>query len=99
MSHYKIARIGGGSHAFFRQVFPETATAYPDVRSDFASVDAMSMSSRLGLPHGAAAVTAAADRIDTAVAWALTDSRSHPRDIGGTASTRRCADSVIEALY
>jgi 3-isopropylmalate dehydrogenase len=52
----------------------------------------------LGLQHGDAAVTAVADRIDAAVARALTDSRSHPRDIGGTASTRRCADTVIEAL-
>ncbi len=44
------------------------------------------------------AVTAAADRIDAAVARALTDPRAHTRDIGGSASSRRCADAVIEAL-
>jgi 3-isopropylmalate dehydrogenase len=162
------------SYAFFRQVFQETATAYPNVRTDFAYVDAMSMyvvqapwrydvivlenmfgdilsdlgaatvgglgmapsgdvgdryalfqpchgsapdiagkgianpiaailsaalmCRWLGLQHGDAAVIAAADRIDAAVARALTDSRAHTRDIGGTASTRRCADTVIEAL-
>ena len=162
------------SYAFFRQVFQETAAAYPDVRTDFAYVDAMSMyvvqapwrydvvvlenmfgdilsdlgaatvgglglapsgdvgdryalfqpchgsapditgkglanpiaailsaammCRWLGLQHGDAAVTAAADRIDTAVARALTDSRAHTRDLGGCASTRRCADAVIEAL-
>jgi 3-isopropylmalate dehydrogenase len=162
------------SYAFFRQVFQETAAAYPDVRTDFAYVDAMSMyvvqapwrydvivlenmfgdilsdlgaatvgglgmapsgdvgdryalfqpchgsapdiagkgianpvaailsaalmCRWLGLQHGDAAVTAVADRIDAAVARALTDPRSHTRDIGGTASTRRCADTVIEAL-
>ncbi len=31
------------SYAFFRQVFQETARAYPDVRTDFAYVDAMTM--------------------------------------------------------
>jgi len=162
------------SYAFFRQVFQETASAYPDVRTDLAYVDAMSMYlvqapwrydvvvlenmfgdilsdlgaatvGGLGLApsgdvgdryalfqpcHGTApditgrgianpiaailsaammcrwlgrqhrdpAVTAAADRIDAAVARALTDSRAHTRDIGGSASTRRCADAVIEAL-
>ena len=30
------------SYAFFRQIFQETAGAYPDVRADFAYVDAMS---------------------------------------------------------
>lgn len=162
------------SYAFFRQVFQETACAYPDVRTDFAYVDAMSMYlvqapwrydvvvlenmfgdilsdlgaatvGGLGLApsadvgdryalfqpcHGSApdiagkdlanpiaailsaallcrwlglqqhdpAVTAAADRIDAAVARALTDSRAHTQDIGGSASTRQCADAVIEAL-
>lgn len=162
------------SYAFFRQVFQETACAYPDVRTDFAYVDAMSMYlvqapwrydvvvlenmfgdilsdlgaatvGGLGLApsadvgdryalfqpcHGSApdiagkdlanpiaailsaallcrwlglqqhdpAVTAAADRIDAAVARALTNSRSHTQDIGGSASTRQCADAVIEAL-
>ena len=162
------------SYAFFRQVFQETAGDYPDVRSDFAYVDAMSMYvvqapwrydvivlenmfgdilsdlgaatvGGLGLApsadvgdryalfqpcHGSApdiagkgvanpiaailsaallcrwlglqqrdpAVTAAADRIDAAVALALTDSRAHTQDIGGSASTRQCADAVIAAL-
>jgi 3-isopropylmalate dehydrogenase len=162
------------SYAFFRQVFQETACAYPDVRTDFAYVDAMSMyvvqapwrydvivlenmfgdilsdlgaatvgglglapsgdvgdryalfqpchgsapdiagkdlanpiaailsaallCRWLGLQHGDPAVTAAADRIDAAVARALTDSRAHTQDIGGSASTRRCADAVIAAL-
>ncbi len=162
------------SYAFFRQVFQETACAYPDVRTDFAYVDAMSMylvqapwrydvvvlenmfgdilsdlgaatvgglglapsgdvgdryalfqpchgsapdiagkgianpiaailsaammCRWLGLQHRDPSVTAAADRIDAAVARALIDSRAHPRDIGGSASTRRCADAVIEAL-
>jgi 3-isopropylmalate dehydrogenase len=31
------------SYAFFRQVFPETARDFPDVRTDFAYVDAMTM--------------------------------------------------------
>ena len=31
------------SFAFFRQVFHETAGGYPDVRADFAYVDAMRM--------------------------------------------------------
>jgi isocitrate/isopropylmalate dehydrogenase len=52
----------------------------------------------LGLQHRDPAVTAAADRIDAAVARALTDPRAHTRDIGGSASSRRCADAVIEAL-
>jgi isocitrate/isopropylmalate dehydrogenase len=52
----------------------------------------------LGLQHRDPAVTAAADRIDAAVTRALTDSRAHTRDIGGSASSRRCADAVIEAL-
>jgi len=52
----------------------------------------------LGLQHHDAAVTALADRIDAAVARALTDPSAHTRDIGGTASTRRCTDAVIEAL-
>jgi 3-isopropylmalate dehydrogenase len=162
------------SYAFFRQVFQETACAYPDVRIDFAYVDAMSMylvqapwrydvvvlenmfgdilsdlgaatvgglglapsgdvgdryalfqpchgsapdiagkgvanpiaailsaammCRWLGLQHRDPVVTAAADRIDAAVARALTDSRAHTHDIGGSASTRRCADAVIEAL-
>src|SRR5580765_1083013 len=162
------------SYAFFRQVFQETAADYPDVRTDFAYVDAMSMYvvqapwrydvivlenmfgdilsdlgaatvGGLGLApsgdvgdryalfqpcHGSApdiagkglanpiaailsaallcrwlglqqhdpAVTAAADRIDAAVACALADSRAHTQDIGGSASTRQCADAVIAAL-
>jgi 3-isopropylmalate dehydrogenase len=163
------------SYAFFRQVFQETACAYPDVRADFAYVDAMSMYvvqapwrydvvvlenmfgdilsdlgaatvGGLGLApsgdvgdryalfqpcHGSApdiagrgianpigailsaammcrwlggqngdgVVTRVADRIEAAVACALTDPRTHTRDIGGAASTRRCADAVIEALH
>jgi 3-isopropylmalate dehydrogenase len=162
------------SYAFFRQVFQETACDYPDVRTDVAYVDAMSMylvqapwrydvvvlenmfgdilsdlgaatvgglglapsgdvgdryalfqpchgtapdiagkgianpiaailsaammCRWLGLQHRDPSVTAAADRIDAAVARALTDSRAHTSDIGGSASTRRCADAVIEAL-
>ena len=43
-------------------------------------------------------MTAAADRIDRAVARALTDPHAHTRDIGGSASTRECADAVIAAL-
>ena len=162
------------SYAFFRQVFQETACDYPDVGTDFAYVDAMSMyliqapwrydvvvlenmfgdilsdlgaatvgglglapsgdvgdryalfqpchgtapdiagkgianpiaavlsaammCRWLGLQHRDPSVTAAADRIDAAVAHALTDSRAHTRDLGGSASTRRCADAVIEAL-
>jgi 3-isopropylmalate dehydrogenase len=162
------------SYAFFRQVFQETACDYPDVRTDVAYVDAMSMylvqapwrydvvvlenmfgdilsdlgaatvgglglapsgdvgdryalfqpchgsapdiagkglanpiaailsaallCRWLGLQHADPMVTAAADRIDAAVARALTDSRAHTQDIGGSASTRRCADAVIEAL-
>jgi 3-isopropylmalate dehydrogenase len=31
------------SYAFFRQVFQETARAFPDVRTDFAYIDAMAM--------------------------------------------------------
>ena len=162
------------SYAFFRQVFQETAGDYPDVRTDVAYVDAMSMylvqapwrydvvvlenmfgdilsdlgaatvgglglapsgdvgdryalfqpchgsapdiagkgianpiaailsaammCRWLGLQHRDSAVTAAADRIDAAVARALTNSRTHTQDIGGSASTRQCADAVIEAL-
>jgi len=162
------------SYAFFRQVFQETAAAYPDVRADFAYVDAMSMYvvqapwrydvvvlenmfgdilSDLGAAtvgglgmapsgdigeryalfqpcHGSAPdiigkdianpiaailsaammcrwlggqqddprVTRAADRIEAAVAHALTDRRAHTPDIGGAATTRACADAVIEAL-
>jgi isocitrate/isopropylmalate dehydrogenase len=53
----------------------------------------------LGGQHGDAVVTSVADRIEAAVARALTDPRTHTRDIGGEASTRRCADAVIEALH
>ena len=63
-----------------------------------AILSAAMMCRWLGLQHRDPAVTAAADRIDSAVARALTDSRAHTRDIGGSASTRRCADAVIEAL-
>jgi 3-isopropylmalate dehydrogenase len=162
------------SYAFFRQVFQETAVDYPDVRAEFAYVDAMSMYvvqapwrydvvvlenmfgdilSYLGAAtvgglgmapsgdigeryalfqpcHGSAPdiigkgvanpiaailsaammcrwlggqqrdprVTRAADRIEAAVARALIDCRTHTPDIGGSATTRACADSVIEAL-
>ncbi|HET7875592.1 MAG TPA: isocitrate/isopropylmalate dehydrogenase family protein [Methylomirabilota bacterium] len=162
------------SYAFFRQVFQETARDYPDVRSDFAYVDAMSMyvvqapwrydvmvmenmfgdiisdlgaatvgglgmapsgdlGDRYGLfqpSHGTAPDIAgkgvanpvatilsaammcrwlgnhtkdpqavgAADRIEAAVAKALGDPRARTRDIGGTATTRECADAVIRAL-
>jgi 3-isopropylmalate dehydrogenase len=63
-----------------------------------AILSAAMMCRWLGLQHRDPSVTAAADRIDAAVARALTDSRAHTRDIGGSASTRRCADAVIEAL-
>ncbi len=162
------------SYAFFRQVFQETARAYPDVRTDFAYVDAMTMYviqapwrydvvvlenmfgdilSDLGAAtvgglgmapsgdigdryalfqpsHGTAPDIAGksianpiatilsaammcrwlavqhkdpvaartADRIEVAVAKALTDPRARTRDIGGTASTREAADAVIRAL-
>ncbi len=52
----------------------------------------------LGRQHGDSTAAAAAERIDRAVARALTDPRVHTRDIGGSASTRRCADAIIEAL-
>jgi 3-isopropylmalate dehydrogenase len=162
------------SYAFFRQVFQETAGAYPDVRTDFAYVDAMTMyvvqapwrydvvvlenmfgdilsdlgaatvgglgmapsgdigdrlalfqpchgsapdiagkgvanpiaailsagmmCGWLGVQHRDPVVTRAAGRIEAAVARALADPRTHTRDIGGTASTRTCADAVIDAL-
>jgi 3-isopropylmalate dehydrogenase len=162
------------SYAFFRQVFQETAAGYPDVRTDFAYVDAMSMylvqapwrydvvvlenmfgdilsdlgaatvgglglapsgdigdryalfqpchgsapdlvgrgvanpigailsaalmCRWLGFQHGDKDVARAGDRIEAAVARALSDPRAHTRDLGGPASTRRCADAVIEAL-
>jgi len=162
------------SYAFFRQVFQETARDFPDVRTDFAYVDAMTMYAIqaparydvvvlenmfgdilsdlgaatvgglgmapsgdigdryalfqpshgsapdlagqgvanpmatilstammcrwLGQQHHDAAALRAAERIDAAVARALTDPRARPRDIGGTASTREATDAVIEAL-
>ncbi|HZP35295.1 MAG TPA: isocitrate/isopropylmalate dehydrogenase family protein [Methylomirabilota bacterium] len=162
------------SYAFFRQIFQETASDFPDVKTDFAYVDAMTMyvvqapwrydvivlenmfgdilsdlgaatvgglglapsadvgdrhalfqpchgaapdiagqgianpvaailsaammCRWLGRQHGDSAAAAAAERIDRAVARALTDLRAHTRDIGGSASTRRCADAIIEAL-
>ncbi|HKW95177.1 MAG TPA: isocitrate/isopropylmalate dehydrogenase family protein [Methylomirabilota bacterium] len=162
------------SYAFFRQVFQETARDYPDVRTDLAYIDAMTMHvvqapwrydvvvlenmfgdilSDLGAAtvgglgmgpsgdigdryalfqpsHGSApdlagegaanpiatilsaammcrwlgaqhrdpVVTRVSDRIDAAVARALTDPRARTRDIGGTATTRCCADAVIAAL-
>ncbi len=162
------------SYAFFRQIFQETASAFPDVKTDFAYVDAMTMyvvqapwkydvivlenmfgdilsdlgaatvgglglapsgdvgdryalfqpchgatpdiagkgianpvaailsaammCRWLGRQHGDSTAAAAAERIDRAVARALTDPRVHTRDIGGSASTRRCADAIIEAL-
>jgi isocitrate/isopropylmalate dehydrogenase len=52
----------------------------------------------LGLQHGDKDVARAGDRIEAAVARALSDPRAHTRDLGGPASTRRCADAVIEAL-
>jgi 3-isopropylmalate dehydrogenase len=161
-------------YAFFRQVFQETARDFPDVRTDFAYVDAMTMYAIqtparydvvvlenmfgdilsdlgaatvgglgmapsgdigdryalfqpshgtapdiagrgianpmaailsaalmcrwLGQQHHDAAALRAAERIDAAVAAALTDVRARPRDIGGTASTREAADAVIKAL-
>ena len=162
------------SYAFFRQVFQETARDYPDVRTDLAYIDAMTMHvvqapwrydvvvlenmfgdilSDLGAAtvgglgmgpsgdigdryalfqpsHGSApdlagkgianpiatilsaammcrwlgtqhrdpVVTVVSDRIDAAVARALTDPKARTRDIGGTATTRCCADAVIAAL-
>ncbi len=162
------------SYAFFRQVFQETARDYPDVRTDLAYIDAMTMyvvqapwrydvvvlenmfgdilsdlgaatvgglgmgpsgdigdryalfqpshgsapdiagkgvanpiatilsaammCRWLGAQHRDPVVTRLSDRIDTAVARALTDPRARTRDIGGTATTRCCTDAVIEAL-
>jgi 3-isopropylmalate dehydrogenase len=162
------------SYAFFRQVFQETARDYPDVRTDLAYIDAMTMyviqtpwrydvvvlenmfgdilsdlgaatvgglgmgpsgdigdryalfqpshgsapdiagkgianpiatilsaammCRWLGAQHRDPVVTRVSDRIDAAVARALTDPRARTRDIGGTATTRCCADAVIEAL-
>ena len=162
------------SYAFFRQVFQETACDYPDVGTDFAYVDAMSMyvvqapwrfdvivlenmfgdilsdlgaatvgglgmapsgdigdryalfqpshgtapdiAGRgianpmaailsaalmcrwLGQQHNDPAAIRAGERIDAAVAAALTDPRARPRDIDGTASTREATDAVIKAL-
>ena len=162
------------SYAFFRQVFQETARDFPDVRTDFAYVDAMTMYAIqtparydvivlenmfgdilsdlgaatvgglgmapsgdigdryalfqpshgtapdiagrgianpmaailsaalmcrwLGQQHNDAAAIRAGERIDAAVAAALTDPRARPRDIDGTASTREATDAVIKAL-
>jgi 3-isopropylmalate dehydrogenase len=162
------------SYAFFRRVFQETARDYPDVATDFAYVDAMSMyvvqapwrydvmvmenmfgdiisdlgaatvgglgmapsgdigdryalfqpshgtapdiAGRgianplatilsaammcrwLGERYGDPLALAAAGRIEAAVAKALADPRARTRDIGGTATTRECADAVIRAL-
>jgi 3-isopropylmalate dehydrogenase len=162
------------SYAFFRQVFQETARDFPDVRPDFAYVDAMTMHAIqspwrydvvvlenmfgdilsdlgaatvgglgmapsgdigeryalfqpshgtapdiagrdvanplaailsaammcrwLGQQHEDPAATRAADRIESAVASAVADPRSHPADLGGTASTRETAEAVIKAL-
>ena len=162
------------SYAFFRQVFQETARDFPDVRTDFAYVDAMTMYAIqaparydvivlenmfgdilsdlgaatvgglgmapsgdigdryalfqpshgtapdiagrgianpmaailsaalmcrwLGQQHSDAAAIRAGERIDAAVAAALTDPRARPRDIDGTASTREATDAVIKAL-
>jgi 3-isopropylmalate dehydrogenase len=63
-----------------------------------AILSAAMMCRWLGHQHGDATAAAAARRVDGAVARALTDSRAHTRDIGGSASTRRCADAIIEAL-
>jgi len=162
------------SYAFFRQVFQETAREFPDVATDFAYVDAMTMhlimspgrydvvvlenmfgdilsdlgaatvgglglapsgdigdryamfqSSQgaapdiagrgvanpiaailaaalmcrwLGQQHRDPLATAAAERIDAAVAAALLDPKARPPDIGGTATTRETTDRVIKAL-
>jgi 3-isopropylmalate dehydrogenase len=162
------------SYAFFRQVFQETAREFPDIATDFAYVDAMSMYAvqtpgrydvvvlenmfgdilsdlgaatvgGLGMApsgdigeryalfqpsHGAApdiagrglanpvaailsaammcrwlgqqhedpGIAHAAERIETAVAGALTDPRARTRDIGGHASTCAATDAVIAAL-
>ena len=52
----------------------------------------------LGQQHNDAAAIRAGERIDAAVAAALTDPRARPRDIDGTASTREATDAVIKAL-
>jgi 3-isopropylmalate dehydrogenase len=52
----------------------------------------------LGERHGDPLARAAAGRIEVAVAKALADPRARTRDIGGTATTRECADAVIRAL-
>jgi 3-isopropylmalate dehydrogenase len=61
------------SYAFFRQVFQETARDFPDVRTDYASVEG-------------------------AVARSLVGPAARTADIGGAASTRQCADGVVQAL-
>jgi 3-isopropylmalate dehydrogenase len=63
-----------------------------------AILSAAMMCRWLGLQHQDAGATRAADRVEAAVARALTDPRSHTRDIGGTAPTRRCADAILNAL-
>lgn len=45
-----------------------------------------------------AAASRAADRIEAAVAKALTDPRARTRDIGGTAPTREASDAMLQAL-
>jgi 3-isopropylmalate dehydrogenase len=63
-----------------------------------AILSAAMMCRWVGLQQDDRAATRAADRIEAAVARALTDSRAHTRDIGGTASTRACTDAVLNAL-
>jgi 3-isopropylmalate dehydrogenase len=63
-----------------------------------AILSAAMMCRWLGLQHDDVAATRAADRIETAVARALADPRAHTRDLGGTASTRACADAVLATL-
>jgi 3-isopropylmalate dehydrogenase len=162
------------SYAFFRDVFRETARAFPDVEADCVYVDAMSMyvvqapwrydvmvmenmfgdilsdlgaatvgglgmapSGDVGDTHalfqpshgtapdiaglgianpvatilsaamlcrwlaasrGDAAAAVAAERIEAAVAAAVRDPAARTRDVGGTATTRQCAEAVMRAL-
>jgi len=72
------------------------AAGLPDVRHPDGT--AALMCRWLGLQHHDVVATRAADRIETAVARALADPRAHTRDLGGAASTRACADAVLDAL-
>jgi 3-isopropylmalate dehydrogenase len=63
-----------------------------------AILSAAMMCHWLAQQHEDPAVARAADRIDAAVARAVSDPRAHPADLGGPATTRETTDAVIEAL-